>query len=80
MNYKEYPKALTNPEDFPNDLLFAWSSGSLLEMEIEELQYAYEEASSKVEKSEIEKEIKKMKAALKIFFEHLDKIYKQSGV
>jgi hypothetical protein len=37
MNYKEYPKALTNPEDFPNDLLFAWSSGSLLEMEIEEL-------------------------------------------
>lgn len=41
MNYKEYPKALTNPDDFPDELLFAWSSGSLIEMELEVLQEAY---------------------------------------
>lgn len=35
MNFKEYPKALTSAEDFPDELLFAWSSGSLIELELE---------------------------------------------
>lgn len=74
MNYKEYPKALTNPDDFPDELLFAWSSGSLIEMELEVLQEAYQESSSKVEKTEIEKSIKQLKAALQIFVDHLDKV------